>query len=103
MIRRVQAGKAGASVPTSTGSARTEIYVAEEQGLKNHSKKKSGLERVFMTLSVRSYFDKLSTNGNIRCRRARIEKRSEERVRFEKSIYDLERPFMLRQAQHERG
>jgi hypothetical protein len=44
--------------------------------------------------SVRSYFDRLSTNGDIRCRRVRIEKPFEERVRFGKSIYDLERPFI---------
>jgi hypothetical protein len=36
------------------------------------------------------------------CRRVRIEKRFEERVRIEKTIYGLERPFLLRQAQYER-
>ncbi|MDR2508414.1 MAG: hypothetical protein LBD67_10605 [Candidatus Accumulibacter sp.] len=42
--------------------------------------------------SVRSCFDKLSTNGNRCCRR----------VRIGKSIYDLKRLFLLRQAQYER-
>jgi hypothetical protein len=31
--------------------------------LKNHSKKESGLKKPFMIWSVRSYFDRLSTNG----------------------------------------
>jgi hypothetical protein len=35
-------------------------------------------------------------------RRVRIEKPFEERIRIEKTIYGLERPFILRQAQHER-
>jgi hypothetical protein len=69
---------------------------------KLYLEKESGLEWAFMIWSVRSYFDKLSTNGDRRCQRVRIEKPFGEKIRVGMDIHDLERPFILQQAQHER-
>jgi hypothetical protein len=94
----------GASVHASTGSVRTETGVVEEHlsspfVLPRPEPDEGGTSEA--CFSIRSPCPVLSLSKEA-YRRVRIEKRFEERIRIGKTIHDLERPFLLRQAQYER-
>jgi hypothetical protein len=99
--RRVRIGKARNVFTLNTPDSRGVGKTSERPFLLRQAQyeRKQALSK--NTFPVRSPCSVLSLSKEA-CRRVRIEKRFEERIGIGKTIHDLERPFILRQAQYER-